>query len=204
MGLFKRNTPAPCHRHRSPIDSRDLDGTVSGSLAAFKFAISAGLKKQIRFFSERSPTSPDSFISKNEGMAKGATNFMIFSDLRSRHKALSCRLSETNWKPPERIAAYFDRAAVPTGVLDEEIFSYCGGGGVRACADWRLDGPNHNLLTCARVEIDQPCAIFSGLISKTPERDSCLLQLFNSHCVRKRLDAAQQRGHCKIASISNS
>ena len=45
MGLFKRNTPAPCHRHRSPIDSRDLDGTVSGSLAAFKFAISAGLKK---------------------------------------------------------------------------------------------------------------------------------------------------------------
>src|SRR5664280_1356584 len=70
MGLFKRNTPAPCYRHRSPIDSRDLDGTVSGSLAAFKFAISAGLKKQIRFFSERSPTPSDSFISKNEGMAK--------------------------------------------------------------------------------------------------------------------------------------
>jgi hypothetical protein len=40
-------------------------------------------------------------------------------------------------------AAYFDRAAGPTGVLDEEIFSYCGGGGVRVCADWRLDGPNH-------------------------------------------------------------
>src|SRR5450830_266239 len=72
MGLFKRNTPAPCYRHRSPIDSRDLDGTVSGSLAAFKFAISAGLKKQIRFFSERSPTPSDSFISKNEGMAKAA------------------------------------------------------------------------------------------------------------------------------------
>src|SRR5450759_1916223 len=70
MGLFKRNTPAPCYRHRSPIDSRDLDGTVSGSLAAFKFAISAGLKKQIRFFSERSPPPPAFFFSKNEGMAK--------------------------------------------------------------------------------------------------------------------------------------
>src|ERR1035441_50913 len=70
MGLFKRNTPAPCHRHRPPIDSRDMDGRVSGSLAAFKFAISAGLKKQIQFFSERSRTPSDSFISKNEGMAK--------------------------------------------------------------------------------------------------------------------------------------
>src|ERR1019366_7431147 len=80
MGLFKRNTPAPCHRHRSPIDSRDLDGTVSGSLAAFKFAISAGLKKQIRFFSERSPTPPDSFISKNEGMAKVALMFVSSLD----------------------------------------------------------------------------------------------------------------------------
>src|ERR1019366_6122593 len=72
MGLFKRNTPAPCHRHRPPIDSRDLDGRVSGSLAAFKFAISAGLKKQIQFFSERSRTPSDSFISKNEGMAKAS------------------------------------------------------------------------------------------------------------------------------------
>src|ERR1035437_103253 len=77
MGLFKRNTPAPCHRHRPPIDSRDLDGRVSGSLAAFKFAISAGLKKQIQFFSERSRTPSDSFISKNEGMAKLPSNMAL-------------------------------------------------------------------------------------------------------------------------------
>src|ERR1019366_1800123 len=85
MGLFKRNTPAPCHRHRPPIDSRDLDGRVSGSLAAFKFAISAGLKKQIQFFSERSRTPSDSFISKNEGMAKPAMSRALYSDIAGQN-----------------------------------------------------------------------------------------------------------------------
>ena len=55
-------------------------------------------------------------------------------------------------------------------------------------------------LTGARVEIDQPCAVFSGLISKTPVRGLCLRQLFNAHCVRKRRIAAQRRRHRKIAS----
>src|ERR1035437_9360085 len=87
MGLFKRNTPAPCHRHRPPIDSRDLDGRVSGSLAAFKFAISAGLKKQIQFFSERSRTPSDSFISKNEGMAKPPCCFLPPSRAAARRDA---------------------------------------------------------------------------------------------------------------------
>jgi len=39
------------------------------------------------------------------------------------------------------------------------------------------------LLACARVEIDQLDAIFSGLIFSKPELDSCLRQLFNAHCI---------------------
>src|ERR1700726_764647 len=74
MGRFKSNVLAEPHCHRPPRDSLDLDGRLSGSLAAFKFAISAGFgKNKIRFFSESFRTPSDSFISKNEGMAKAAT-----------------------------------------------------------------------------------------------------------------------------------
>src|SRR5580700_8884230 len=43
MGRFK--FLAQRHCHRPPRDSLDLDGRLSGSLAAFKFAISAGFEK---------------------------------------------------------------------------------------------------------------------------------------------------------------
>src|ERR1700730_18226303 len=75
MGRFKSNVLAQPHCHRPPRDSLDLDGRISGSLAAFKFAISAGFgKNKIRFFSESFRTPSDSFISKNEGIAKVANN----------------------------------------------------------------------------------------------------------------------------------
>jgi hypothetical protein len=45
MGRFKSNVLAQRHCHRPPRDSLDLDGRLSGSLAAFKFAISAGFEK---------------------------------------------------------------------------------------------------------------------------------------------------------------
>src|SRR6202521_6080822 len=45
MGRFESNALAPRYRHHPPRDSRDLDGRLSGSLAAFKFAISAHFKK---------------------------------------------------------------------------------------------------------------------------------------------------------------
>jgi hypothetical protein len=45
MGRSKSNVLAPRHRHRPPRDSRDLDGRLSGSLAAFKLAICACFKK---------------------------------------------------------------------------------------------------------------------------------------------------------------
>src|ERR1700682_3869410 len=45
MGRFESNALAPRSRHHPPRDSRDLDGRLSGSLAAFKFAISAHFKK---------------------------------------------------------------------------------------------------------------------------------------------------------------
>ena len=45
MGRFKSNILAQPHCHRPPRDSLDLDGRLSGSLAAFKFAISAGFEK---------------------------------------------------------------------------------------------------------------------------------------------------------------
>src|SRR6266568_2079053 len=74
MGRFESNTLAPRHRHHPPRDSRNLDGRLSGSLAAFKLATCVRFKNnQIRFFSERFRTPPDSFISKNEGMAKVST-----------------------------------------------------------------------------------------------------------------------------------
>src|SRR6202043_3231191 len=45
MGRFKSNVLAQPHCYRPPRDSLDLDGRLSGSLAAFKFAISAGFEK---------------------------------------------------------------------------------------------------------------------------------------------------------------
>src|SRR5580692_7188814 len=45
MGRFKSNVLAQRHCHRPPRDSLDLDRRLSGSLAAFKFAISAGFEK---------------------------------------------------------------------------------------------------------------------------------------------------------------
>src|SRR5215472_390138 len=45
MGRFKSNVLAQRPWHRPPRDSLDQDGRLSGSLAAFKFAISAGFEK---------------------------------------------------------------------------------------------------------------------------------------------------------------
>src|SRR5271155_5389451 len=45
MGRFKSNVLAQRHSHRPPRESLDLDGRLSGSLAAFKFAISTGFQK---------------------------------------------------------------------------------------------------------------------------------------------------------------
>src|SRR5271169_397530 len=45
MGRFKSNVLAQRHSHRPPRESRDLDERLSGSLAAFKFANSAGFEK---------------------------------------------------------------------------------------------------------------------------------------------------------------
>src|ERR1700680_64114 len=45
MGRFESNALAPRYRHHPPRDARDLDGSLSGALAAFKFAISAHFKK---------------------------------------------------------------------------------------------------------------------------------------------------------------
>src|ERR1700731_2070555 len=57
MGRFESNALAPRHRHHPPRDSLDLDGRLSGSLAAFKFAISAHFKK-IRSDSFRKDFAP--------------------------------------------------------------------------------------------------------------------------------------------------
>src|SRR5271169_1285742 len=71
MGRFKSNVLAQRPRHRPLRDSRDLDERLSGSLAAFKFANSAGLEKmRSDSFLESFRTPSDSFISKNDGMAK--------------------------------------------------------------------------------------------------------------------------------------
>src|SRR5450759_1818324 len=70
MGRFKSNVLAPRHRHRPPRDSRDLDGRLSGSLAAFKFAICTRFKKTDPILFGKISHPPDSFISKNEGMAE--------------------------------------------------------------------------------------------------------------------------------------
>src|ERR1700745_127102 len=45
MGRFKTSVLAKPPRHRPLRDSPDLDGRLSGSLAAFKFANSAGFEK---------------------------------------------------------------------------------------------------------------------------------------------------------------
>ena len=45
MGRFESNVLAQRPCHRLPRDSLDQDGRLSGSLAAFKFAISAGFEK---------------------------------------------------------------------------------------------------------------------------------------------------------------
>src|SRR5580700_5856954 len=57
MGRFKSNVLAQPHCHRPPRDSLDLAGRLSGSLAEFKFAISAGFEK-IRSDSFRKAFTP--------------------------------------------------------------------------------------------------------------------------------------------------
>src|SRR5207237_5505019 len=57
MGRFESNSLAPRPSHHPPRDSRDLDGRLSGSLAAFKFAISAQCKT-IRSDSFRNDFAP--------------------------------------------------------------------------------------------------------------------------------------------------
>jgi TPR repeat protein len=83
MGRLKSNALGSRNRHSPTRDSRDSDGRLIGSLAAFKLAIKPWLKKkQIRFFSESFHAPPDSFISKNKGMAKiGIPNFRSYADL---------------------------------------------------------------------------------------------------------------------------
>src|SRR5437870_12693182 len=57
MGRFESNSLAPRPSHHPPRDSRDLDGRLSGSLAAFKFAIRAQCKT-IRSDSFRNDFAP--------------------------------------------------------------------------------------------------------------------------------------------------
>src|SRR5215475_6141469 len=45
MGRLKSNAPGSCNRHSPTRDSRDSDGRLFGSLAAFKLAIKPSLKK---------------------------------------------------------------------------------------------------------------------------------------------------------------
>jgi hypothetical protein len=61
MGRLKSNVLAQPHGHRPPRDSLDLDARLSGSLAAFKFAISAGFEK-IRSDSFRKAFAPRSIL----------------------------------------------------------------------------------------------------------------------------------------------
>jgi hypothetical protein len=59
--MFLRSAAAIVH----PVTHVIWSGRLSGSLAAFKVAISGGLRKNsIRFFSESFRTPFDSFISK--------------------------------------------------------------------------------------------------------------------------------------------
>src|SRR5438105_14532620 len=69
MGRFESNALAPRHRHRPPRHSRSGWETLRFSCRVQ--VCKQRTNTQIRFFSERSRTPTDSFISKNEGMAKG-------------------------------------------------------------------------------------------------------------------------------------
>ena len=71
MGRFKSNVLVQRRCHRPPRDSCHLDGRLSGSRAAFKFAISGGLRKNsTRFFSESFRIPFDSFFQKMRGWLK--------------------------------------------------------------------------------------------------------------------------------------
>src|SRR5450759_4148622 len=119
MGRFKSNVLAPRHRHRPPRDSRDLDGRLSGSLAAFKFAICTRFKKTDPILFGKISHPPDSFISKNEGMAERKT---IKRKSRTRSAPASSKSAARPDTKPTRIVATLQspgsKRSVPFGRTD--------------------------------------------------------------------------------------
>src|SRR5439155_19719815 len=78
MGRFESNSLAPRPSHHPPRDSRDLDGRLSGSLAAFKFVIRAQCKT-IRSDSFRNDFAPRPILlfQKMRGWLRSATTIGV-------------------------------------------------------------------------------------------------------------------------------